>query len=369
MKEKLGWFVHPAFSTWAPPFEAKYQMVDFFKTGDPAFSKYKTKKQDGRHCIFCNRSYPEATFGNAAHLISKMIGNKDLYSTFECDDCNNRFSLFETDLSYFLGIGRSFSAMHENKKIPGFAGGNLDAKSIVFNGKKILIIKTQNAEHSYSDGVAKLMYQKPTYTPANVYKLFLKCAISVLPMEVINSDYQLALSYIRGEKVLSGAHVNIFRFPLSVKMPLHIQIFHKKVKSEPIPTYIASFYFDNLVVTFPVLLHRNDLQYMNKKINLLIAPPYLVYGNDISKLAPSVSMQNLSSPIKLKYEIDELNIEFEKSQLEKAALYDPVNGTESVESFNPADSKYQIITEENVAFTKEELAELHKRIELEFMKK
>ncbi len=129
------------------------------------------------------------------------------------------------------------------------------------------------------------------------------------------------------------------------------------------------FYFDNLVITFPVLLHRNDLQYINQKITIPIAPPYFMDGNDLNELVPSITMHNLSSPNKLKYELDELNMEFEKSQLEKAVRYDPVTGAESIEALNPANSKYQIISLDDTTFTKEELSELSKRIELEFMKK
>lgn len=368
MEENPGWFVHKDFSSWAELFEDKYHMVDFVFLGDPLYARSKTRKQDGRHCIFCNKSYPEVSFSNAAHLISKMIGNTDLYSTFECDSCNNKFSLFETDLAYFLGVGRSLVGMQENKKPPGFPGINLETRSIIYKNKNILIIKTDNANRIDNEELTQFEYQKPTYTPSNVYKLFLKCALSVLPKEVVISEYQSALSFLRGEKVLSGAHINVIRFPLSVKMPLHVYIFRKKEQSDGLPTYMASFYFHNLVISFPILLHRDDFKFINQTILLPKAPPYFLYDTDLNEISPSCYSYDLSSPLKTKNQTEELSFQFDKSQLEKAVMFDPLTGVESIETYNPSDSKYLIATQDQVTFTKEELSELIKLIEAEFGK-
>src|SRR5438046_2508594 len=116
MEDKLGWYPHSSLTTWAEAFEDKYQMVDMIRVGDTTFAKNKTRQQQGRHCIFCNKSYPEVTFKHAAHLLSRMIGNTDLFSTFECDECNSRFSLLETDVASFLGLGRSISGMKGERK-------------------------------------------------------------------------------------------------------------------------------------------------------------------------------------------------------------------------------------------------------------
>ncbi len=358
MEEKIGWYVHPAFEKWGEPFEEKYQMVDVLMVGDPAFARNKTHRQEGRHCNFCNKDYPDTSFKSAAHLLSRMIGNTDLFSTFECDACNTRFSLFETDVASFLGLGRSITGLKENRLPPGFAGIGLEAKSMLFKGKKILVIHKKNAERNIEEGSTKLQYQKPTYTPANIYKLFLKCALSVLPQDEVVSDFQLALEYLQGDKVLTGAHINIFRFQLTIDLPLHVYIFKKKEMTDKLPVYIASFYFDNLVVTLPVLLHRDDLANLNQPVQIPAAPPYFVYGNEIDKINPSFFTHDLSSPFKLKFEPEEIIMQFNKSDLEQSIRYDPKTGEETQTAYNPAGSKYFIGTEEGITFTKEELTEL-----------
>jgi len=366
MDEKIGWYAHPAFEKWAEPFEDKYQLVNMLMIGDPAFSKNKTHKQIGRHCNFCNKDYPEAKFDTAAHLLSKMIGNTDLYSTFECDDCNNKFSLFETDLASFLGLGRSITGLKESRLPPGFAGIGLEAKSFFFKGKKLLVIKKENAERNLEEGSTKLQYQKPSYTPANIYKLFLKCALSVLPQDEVVSEFQLALKHLQGGTVLGGAHINIFRFPLTLNMPLHVYIFKKKIITDKLPAYVVSFYFDNLVITIPVLLHRDDLVHLNQSVQMPASPPYFVYGNDIDKIEPSFFTHDLSSPVKLKFEPEEIIMQFNKSDLEQSTRFDPKTGEETQTAYNPAGSKYFIGTEEGTSFTKEELTELISVIDKKF---
>jgi hypothetical protein len=366
MEEKLGWFPHSAFATWAAPFEDKYQMVDMIMVGDTAFSKNKTRKQEGRHCIFCNKSYTETTFKTAAHLMSRMIGNTNLFSTFECDKCNNLFSKLETDVASFLGVGRSITGMSEERKTPGYPGIDLNAKSIVFNNKKLLVIHKENAERNVKEGTTKLKYQKASYTPANVYKLFLKCILSILPNDEVVNDFQLALQHLKGGTVLGGAHINVFCFPLTVNMPLHVYLFKRKSSKDKLPSYVASFYFYNFVVNVPILLHREDVQNFNQTIQVPVAPPYFVHGCDVDTIVPTFKTHNLSSPVKLKYEPEELTMQFNKEDLETATKFDPKTGEETQGLYDPAGSKYFIQTGTGTHFTKDELPELIKFIQKEF---
>jgi hypothetical protein len=366
MEDKLGWFPHSAFETWAAPFEEKYQMVDMVMVGDITFSKTKTRKQTGRHCIFCNKRYPETTFDNAPHLLSRMIGNTDLFSTFECDKCNSLFSKFETDVASFLGVGRSIRGMSEKRKAPGYPGIDLNAKSIIFNSKKLLVIHKENAERNAEEGTTKLTYQKASYTPANVYKLFLKCALSILPNNEVVRDYQLALKHLQGGTFLGGAHINVFRFPLTVNMPLHVYLFKRKAANDRVPLYIASFYFYNLVVNAPIFLHREDVKIIGQTIQMPAAPPYFVYGCDLDPIVPSFTTHDLSAHLKLKYEPEELVMQFNLTELENAIWFDPKTGKKTEGIFNPVGSKYFIQTEAGTTFTDEEIPELLKVIEQQF---
>ena len=369
MEDKLGWYVHSAFKAWAEPFEDKYQMVDMIMVGDAAFAKNKTKKQQGRHCIFCNKTNSETTFKDDAHLLSRMLGNTDLFSTFECDKCNNLFSKLETDVASFLGVGRSITGMSEARHAPGYPGIDLNARFMVFNNKKLLVIHKENAERNAEEGTTKLKYQKASYTPANIYKLFLKCALSILPNDEVVKDFQLALQHLQGGTFLGGAHINVFRFPLTVKMPLHVYLFKRKSDTDKLPLYVASFYFYNLVVNVPVLLHQEDIKFMNQNIEMPAAPPYFVYDCDLHPIVPTFTTHDLSSPYKLKYEPEELLMKFNLADLENTVRFDPATGEETHGTYNPAGSKYFIQTESGTTFTKEEIPDLLKAIEEEFSEK
>lgn len=367
MKDKIGWYVHPKVKKWAKPFEDKYQMIEVIMVGDNSFPKNKIWKQEGRHCIFCDKSYPDVSFKKVAHLLPRMIGNTDLFSTFECDTCNQKFSLLESDLASFLGLSRSIVGLKDVANAPGFPGIGLEAKSILFKNKKILVIHKENAERNKEEESTKLDYLKPSYTPANIYKLFLKCALSLLPNEEVAANFQSALKHLQGGTVLGGAHINIFRFPVEISMPLHAYIFRKKQDKEQIPLYIVAFYFHNLVISAPVLLHKNDLQYLNKPVTIPAPPPYFIYGNPIDKTVPTFSTHDLSSPLKLKSEPESFILKLDKIDPEKAVCLDLKTGEESYGTYEPVGSKYFIATEQGVSFTKEELKELIEIIDDKFL--
>ena len=231
-----------------------------------------------------------------------------------------------------------------------------------------MVIHHKHAQRNVEDGITKLSYQKPTYTPANIYKLFLKCALSVLPSKEVQKDYVLALKHLRGQTVLLGAHVNIYRFPTSVNMPLHVYSFKRKPGVEKLPVYIVSFYFSNLVVNFPVLLHREDIKHMNQPIEIPVAPPYFLAGTDLEAIKPVLSYHDLSSPLKLKNEEEVMTLQFDKADLANTARYDPKTGEVTKTKYNPSGSKYFIATEHGAEFTTDELTDLMNEIDRQFSK-
>lgn len=106
------------------------------------------------------------------------------------------------------------------------------------------------------------------------------------------------------------------------------------------------------------MLHRDDLRNLNQTIEMPASPPYFIYGNDIDKMVPTFSTHDLGSPLKLKYEPEEMILQFNKVDLEKTSRFDPKTGEETQTAYEPVGSKYFIATEKGVSFTKEELTEL-----------
>ena len=363
-KNNIGWFAHPQFMDRAKVFEKKYQMINCIMGDEPAFRKQKVNGRYGDHCLFCGKNFPEVSFNNGPHLLSRMVGSK-LYSNFECDDCNTRFSKLETDLSSYLGLGRSMTGLHGERKVPGFPGIGIEAKSFTFKGKKMSVIHKEDAERNIETGETKLKYGKPSYTPANVYRLLVKWGLAILPNDEVRLNSKKTLFFLRNDKVLKGSHISVYRYPLTVTMPLHAYIFKKKKTSDKVPTHAVSFNFDNFIITLPLLLHNDDMDFYDGTIDMPLAPPYFIGGNDMGPLMATTTIEDLSSPVKLRNEPEEMTMQFNKSDLEKGSMYNPLTGEES-SGYNPVGSKYMIATEHGVSFTKEELKELVTVIEEKF---
>ena len=70
-----------------------YEPMDFIGPDDQRYNLKKLKPKRERTCRFCGKAFGQTRFRENAHLIPDSIGNKDLFSDFECDHCNRFFGL------------------------------------------------------------------------------------------------------------------------------------------------------------------------------------------------------------------------------------------------------------------------------------
>jgi hypothetical protein len=92
-------FTHPDFIKNAEIFNEKYEPANLVIVGDERYSKRSLKGYSSRTCRFCRRSYPEVPFSNYSHLLPQLIGNTNLYSDFECDECTKPSSKTDEKIS------------------------------------------------------------------------------------------------------------------------------------------------------------------------------------------------------------------------------------------------------------------------------
>ncbi|MFA5849989.1 MAG: HNH endonuclease [Bacteroidales bacterium] len=137
---------------------------------------------DPNTCRFCGKSYPEVKFENEAHTIPEFMGNKNLFSKFECDTCNNSyFSLFENEMAnYMLSHNTMSGTKSKNNKIPKY---KLKGQPQIINGpEKILISKVpDSALKEASDGSLSIEIKIPSYIPEFIYRCLVKIGISLVP--------------------------------------------------------------------------------------------------------------------------------------------------------------------------------------------
>ncbi|UTH74772.1 HNH endonuclease [Chromobacterium sp. IIBBL 290-4] len=76
-------------------------------------------------CRYCGKKSPEVSFKTEAHAFPGFIGNNSLFSSDECDSCNELFSrVIEDDLANYIGVERTLKRIRGRNKIPKYKSLN-----------------------------------------------------------------------------------------------------------------------------------------------------------------------------------------------------------------------------------------------------
>jgi hypothetical protein len=101
-------------------YQERYEIIaDYrFETGnqvlvsDPGVS---------RICRFCNRDSTQTTYKSQSHAIPEFLGNRTVYCSNECDECNAKFGReYEDHLAKWSHLLRSVLKIRGKKKYPTF---------------------------------------------------------------------------------------------------------------------------------------------------------------------------------------------------------------------------------------------------------
>lgn len=363
---------HLEYSVIQDAFESKYYLVDYLEVGNTEYHKAKQGKNNRQWlCRFCGKDYTQRTFTDDAHLVSRFLGNTNLYSRFECDVCNKEvFNPYETDLANYIGISRTILGLNDEGKGTGFDAKKLKVRSRTFIGDKILIlskkdINEQNTPEDRKGGRIKLTYTKSTYTPSKVHKALTKAALSILSGEEVTANYQLGLLYLRGIVKLEGAFIYGYHFPISVvNMPLHVYVFQKKDINENLPTHIFGFYFQNHVYYLPLSFHKDEHRFSGMVRDVPYAPPYFPKGNPIHTIGLTEFKDDLSSNQKRDDDEETVIMQIDPNDLEMSGKFDPLTRQSLKADYNP-NTKYLIIMLHGKEYTEDEMVELSNFIRAE----
>jgi hypothetical protein len=362
-EEALDIFYHPDFINRAKEFSENYDLIGIKMQGDVSSSKRSLRHSSTRICRFCSRAYPAVSFSNYSHLLPQLIGNKDLYSDFECDACNEKFSVYENDLAEFLGISRSITGMDGPSQALGFKAKKLSAKSRSFIGNNILIIAPEDLKTD--GGKTIISYTKNPFVPANVYKALLKSSLSLLNEAEINKHYGYAIKYLDGEKVMQcGAFIDGYTLSFKIDIPLHTYLFQKRRKDDRIPTHLIIFNFQNHIIDYPIPLHNEDIPFYSGAFNVIHPPPYFFNQSIMESEVPTAYSRDLCSTEKVTDEEEHLTLTLSPESLKNTVKYDLEKDQIQKAEFDVAGIKYLILTKGNVTvdpkalslFIKEQMA-------------
>ena len=148
------------------------------------------KNLSERKCRLCGRSVPDVTFKKRAHAISELLGNKSIILYDECDECNSgQVNRLEESLAAFFSLLRTTLGVSGKKGVPSY-NGNCDVKVHSKNPGEVevKIISLENSSFEMMGKSCRFKTCTRPFPKRDLYKIFCKFVISVLPTECF--DYE-----------------------------------------------------------------------------------------------------------------------------------------------------------------------------------
>ena len=107
-----------AFDQMASFYSKKYELVSEHYLS-PNDRKTVLGDAANKVCRFCRRRTPDVSFNKIAHTIPESLGNKILFSAYECDSCNQSFgSGIENDFGNWSKPMRTFARIRGKRGVP-----------------------------------------------------------------------------------------------------------------------------------------------------------------------------------------------------------------------------------------------------------
>ena len=175
-------------------------------------------------CRFCGRQEPDTTFKQKAHAVPELLGANDYIIIDECDECNQEFSQYESDLSTFVAPYLVLLGIKGKKKIPGFQSRSINRDEntrtrFVFgegNKRKLFINDIDDFRIDLSKKEFEINFRKSAFRKIYVYRALVKIGLSFLPQERI-SFYQDIFDWLMNRTAPLEAISNLYSTTLTYK--------------------------------------------------------------------------------------------------------------------------------------------------------
>jgi hypothetical protein len=154
-----------------------------------------------QRCRFCGRRDSEVSFKRVAHAIPELLGNKKLFSRYECDTCNTFFgSGIENDYGNWSKPMRTLTGRKGKNGVPTHKGGGESGWRIERKDNHFSINAGKD-EHSRpfvmseDHRVVDFALKCDPHRPMAVHKAFVKMALSIMPESEL-PNFRQALAWI-----------------------------------------------------------------------------------------------------------------------------------------------------------------------------
>lgn len=177
-------------------YEQNYEVV-FSSSFAAAERKTKTEFSPNT-CRFCKKGRPAVTFIKKAHAVPESAGNKAIFCSSECDQCNERFgNTIENHFGKWSAAHRTLAHVAGKKGVPqmGRTKGTWNIRAI----EDVTHIKVTNEFDMFREdklnGKINLVFPVENFIPLAVYKTFCKIALSLANADDLKF-YQPVLDWI-----------------------------------------------------------------------------------------------------------------------------------------------------------------------------
>lgn len=278
------------------------------------------KDNNEKKCRFCGRKEPEVTFRKKAHAISEMLGNRTLFSNNECDECNAFFGdNLENDLGKYLGVIRTLTQIVGKGGVPSYKTKNKKAR-IDYTNKGLVIQNVVGDKFlTLEDDCLIFRTEREAYTPINVYKSFVKMAISLVPEDLL-FNFDDTLKWLKEEPNMEPKYnMDDYAYIIEKFIPgpkphnLNVKGFIRKNDKIHLPYFIFLIEFGNYSFQIIIPCIKKDFILANSKVTLKSFPNiYDFLGNPFGK--STIIFKNMQGRGIVRNEKFEFKLHFEKFQ-------------------------------------------------------
>lgn len=252
-------------------------------------------------CRFCGRRAPLTTFKKLAHAVPESLGNRTLFTRYECDACNGHFGRsIENDFGSWSKPMRTMARLRGKRGIPTIKNSNGSWRLTGMpDGLAV--------SHDQYDGLfevdedrkeIKIKLVRDAYTPVAVLKALIKIGLTILPGAEIHPftealawvyDNDHSASQLGYWPVARTALPGAFAGTLISLMALRRA---EGVTALPYAFFILIYGNEMLQIPLPAPAKDAHLHGLSLEIPFFPSPAHSVCGQ---RAAPPTSLINLSA--------------------------------------------------------------------------
>jgi len=277
--------------------------------------------KEKKKCRFCGKDSGETKFRKIAHAIPEFVENYTLFSYYECDCCNEKFSkTLENHMSSYMNLHHSLARVKGKRGIPSFKiGGNKSRLDWNTEGLTIQQVAEDNfniIEQNEKNKTVTIKGKRATYTPIAVFKCLTKMALSIMVEdELVN--FKNTINWINEEDHTKSnyqlGNLKAFFTFITKQKNNYTSCFilkRREDNSNNVPYMIFFLAYSQFNFQIHIPLCELDKHLFNKQVTLYAIPNIL--GEDIFK-GIERKIIDLTSTERIKDDIAEVHMSYRNS--------------------------------------------------------